>query len=258
MSSYWKIMQGDGPLITTAIHAGHLLHPRALDNMVVPETHRLYEEDPFTDLLAKSCSSNVIVSLSRFCVDLDRPREKAVYLSPEDAWGLNVWRQRPRQPFITTMVDIHQAFFKDLKSLINEKVVQHGRCVVLDLHSYNHRRLGPDAQPDSDHKNPEINIGTEHLDKNIWGGTLDRFVEAMKGCPGSEGLTDVRENVKTGGGHLSQWVNLNWPGTVFCLTLEFRKSFMDEWSGKLDPEAFERLQRILDSGMKSILSDISD
>jgi hypothetical protein len=33
-------------------------------------------------------------------VDLNRPREAAVYLSPEQSWGLEVWREQPAEDIV--------------------------------------------------------------------------------------------------------------------------------------------------------------
>ena len=35
----------------------------------------------------------VSVTRSRFEADLNRPRDRAVYLTPADAWGHQVWRR---------------------------------------------------------------------------------------------------------------------------------------------------------------------
>ncbi len=55
-------------------------------------------------------------------------------------------------------------------------------------------------------------------------------------------MYDARENVKFRGGYLSRHVNSRWPTQACCLALEFRKSFMDEWSGRLDRERFDELK----------------
>jgi N-formylglutamate amidohydrolase len=60
--------------------------------MSLPEADRLREEDPFTDVIASAVPSRMITHRSRFEVDLNRPRREAVYRIPEDAWGLDIWR----------------------------------------------------------------------------------------------------------------------------------------------------------------------
>ena len=169
LNGFWVAVPAEGPLLATAIHAGHDLHPLALAGMALPEADRLREEDPFTDQLAALVPCHVKVSLSRFCVDLNRPPETAVYETPEQAWGLQVWRDRPSADLVAAMGRLHGDFYEMLDSLIQEKIHRHGRCLVLDLHSYNHRRGGPDAQPDPEHENPEINVGTGYVEQGTWG-----------------------------------------------------------------------------------------
>ena len=85
----------DFPLVATAIHSGHALDDKIEKISGLSDAERLPEEDPFTDLWTAVTGNRIIVHHSRFEVDLNRPREKAVYLEPEDAWGLNVWKTKP-------------------------------------------------------------------------------------------------------------------------------------------------------------------
>ena len=59
------------------------------------------------------------------------------------------------------------------------------------------------------------------------------------------GQLDVRENVRFQGGHLSKWIHARYPGVGCCLALEFRKSFMDEWTAELDEARLTALQAAL-------------
>ena len=40
--------KGDGPIVATAIHAGHALHPEIAALIALDEAIRMREEDPFT------------------------------------------------------------------------------------------------------------------------------------------------------------------------------------------------------------------
>ena len=95
MQSPWTFSDAPGPVIATAIHAGHDLRPEIASRIAVDDATRLREEDPFTDRLTAVGGSTVVVHRSRFEVDLNRPREDAVYRLPEDAWGLDLWREQP-------------------------------------------------------------------------------------------------------------------------------------------------------------------
>ena len=81
-----------GQLLATAIHAGHDLRPEVAEAMVLDEATRLREEDPHTDTIGALTPARVVVHRSRFEMDLNRLLEDAVYRTPEDCWGLEVWR----------------------------------------------------------------------------------------------------------------------------------------------------------------------
>ena len=91
----WKTFRNPGPFIATAIHDGHLLRKEVAELTALTEDERLREEDPFTGKWTSIGNSRIIGLRSRFEVDLNRPREKAVYIKPEDAWGLRVYDFEP-------------------------------------------------------------------------------------------------------------------------------------------------------------------
>ena len=88
----WKVTVSDGPVIATAIHDGHALRPSLQRLIALDSTVRRREEDPLTGVFTAVGDVRLQASVSRFEVDLNRPREGAVYARPEDAWGLEVWR----------------------------------------------------------------------------------------------------------------------------------------------------------------------
>ena len=230
----WTITVGDGPLIATAIHAGHDVARAAARVLQVSEEVRLREEDPFTDIWTRIAPRRVEVALSRFMVDLNRPREKAVYIEPEDAWDITVWRELPSQSLFDLSLSLYDLFYEQVHALIDDALTVHERVVVLDLHSYCHRRGGPDALPADAEKNPDINVGTGSVDRERWGPEVERFVADLRAYRGPIGPLDVRENVKFRGGHFPTWINQTFGGRACALAVEVKKVFMDEWTGVLD------------------------
>ena len=89
----YTIHRGEGPLLATALHCGHALRGEVAALMALDEAARLREEDPYTDRMAEMVETRIIPHRSRFEVDLNRPRHEAVYRVPEDAWGLEIWRE---------------------------------------------------------------------------------------------------------------------------------------------------------------------
>ena len=82
--------EGDGPLVAAPVHDGHALHDEVAAIMALSDLGRLREEDPFTGGWTAIAPTRIIGRRSRFEVDLNRPRDKAFYRRPEDAWGLDV------------------------------------------------------------------------------------------------------------------------------------------------------------------------
>ena len=156
----WQIVEGTGPLVATSIHSGHDIREEIQDLLAIQPNERLREEDPFTESWTTVAGHRVFGRRSRFEIDLNRPREEAVYLSPEDAWGLKVWKCQPPQSLVESSLGIYDAFYDEMRRLLARLVEQHQHVVVFDFHSYNHRRQGPDAPPADDELHPEVNVGT--------------------------------------------------------------------------------------------------
>ncbi len=58
---------------------------------------------------------------------------------------------------------------------------ENGHFVVIDMHSYNHHRSGPDGPFDDPLLNPDINIGTgTMMNRQIWEGIIGRFMQDLK------------------------------------------------------------------------------
>lgn len=233
--------EGDGPIVATAIHEGHALRPEVARLIALDESTRLREEDPSTAPLARVAPTRLIALRSRFEVDLNRPRERAVYRVPADAWGLEVWRGPPPDDLVARSLAGFDSFYATLEGVLREREQRHGRFVVLDVHSYNYRREeGTDAAADRA-DNPDVNVGTGTVDRARWGTLIDRFCADLRAVDLSGSRLDVRENVKFQGGAMAAWVHRTFPVTGCALALEFKKTFIDEWNGRVDDERLAAL-----------------
>lgn len=241
------------PVVATAIHAGHRLPDYAREEMALSEEGRLREEDPYTDRLAAVCEARIVCHYSRFMVDVNRPREDAVYRTPDEAWGLDVWSDPggPPEAVVRRSLRAYDRFYDRAEAFFRRIEEACGRFVVLDLHSYNHRRRGADAPPADPSGNPVVNLGTGSLDRERWGAVVDAFEATMSEARGGERL-DVRENVRFRGGHFVDWIHETFPETGCGLAVEFKKTFMDEWTGVLDPERLSFLKAVLSRTAKAV------
>ena len=74
----WTREIGERPLVAVALHHGHDLRPEVRQFVALSDEERLREEDPYTGRWAELASTRFIVHRSRFEMDLNRPRPKAV------------------------------------------------------------------------------------------------------------------------------------------------------------------------------------
>ena len=125
---------------------------------------------------------------------------------------------------------------------------------VYDLHSYNHLRAGPDGPPADPGTNPEVNVGTGSLDRERWGAVVDRFIHEMATFDFLGRALDVRENVKFKCRQLAKWTHENFPGIGCVLAVEFKKFFMNEWTGELFSEMFKAITGSLQTSIPGVLT----
>jgi N-formylglutamate deformylase len=62
--------------------------------------------------------------------------------------------------------------------------------------------------------------------------------------------------VKFFGGHFPRWIHATFPGQACALAVEFKKTFMDEWTGELDRKHFAALQAALRSTFPGLLVEL--
>ncbi|MBA2772273.1 MAG: N-formylglutamate amidohydrolase [Sphingomonas sp.] len=233
---WWTVQQGPGPIVATAIHDGHEFRPEIAARMALGEGERLREEDPFTGDAVTAVATHIIVHRSRFEFDLNRGRENAVYRTPEQCWGLKVWKSDELEPELERdSLRIHGEYYRLLAAILDSVAERHGRFLLIDAHSYNHRRDGPEGAPTAQEDAPDINIGTFSMPRDEWAFLVDPLMEAMRAFHFNGRRLDVRENVAfQGKGEQTRFVHERYPGRGCAIALEFKKFFMDEWSGEPD------------------------
>lgn len=252
----WTIKEGDSPLIAAAVHNGHKVRQELLEIMDIDEKERYREEDPFTGLLTNVAETAIVVHHSRFEVDLNRPRDKAVYIKPEDAWGLQVWKRQPTPEMIEKSLRVYDAFYREAYMLFSTVQSRFRNFVIYDIHSYNHRRDGPDSSFADAEGNPEVNIGTGTMDRQQWAPVVERFIAELKKFDFLGRSLDVRENVRFRGGNFPRWIHENFPDSGCALAIEFKKFFMDEHSGIPDIKQVESIKSALQSTVSGVLEEL--
>jgi N-formylglutamate amidohydrolase len=227
------------------------------DQICISDAVRFREEDPYTGIWTNISGNRIIANHSRFEFDLNRPPEKAVYILPEDSWGLQVWKSLPSDDIIRESRLLFTRIYSMIKSALDELLKKHGKLVVYDLHSYNQYRMGPDKAPEDPELNPEINIGTGTMNRDYWSPVIERFIADLSAYKFWESKFDVRENVKFKGGYFPKWIHHNYGLNVCCISIEVKKIFMDEWTGQPDISMIRHIGEALLKSIPGVLDELN-
>lgn len=253
-NDFFELIIKDGPIIGAAIHSGHKVREELRPYLNLNESERLREEDPYTDRWADVAPNTIKAFHSRFEVDLNRSRDKAVYRKPEDAWGLKVWKEDLPEAIVQMSLAQYDFFYSEVKNMLSKIYDQHGFIIVLDIHTYNHKRAGVEGAEANPKENPEVNIGTSNMKREQWAPVVDGFMEDLRKFDFNGRQLDVRENVKFKGGYFSNWIHSQFPQSC-SIAIEFKKFFMNEWSGELNADQHKTLYKALEFTKGNLLEN---
>src|SRR3546814_4536243 len=76
-------------------------------------------------------------------------KQKTAYEMRISDWSSDVCSSDlpPGHGLVKRSLAIHRAFYRMMGGMLDEIEREHGRFVLLDIHSYNYRRDGPDGDP---------------------------------------------------------------------------------------------------------------
>lgn len=252
----WHLHEGDGPTIGVAVHAGHEVRGELLSSLAIDEATRLREEDPYTDYWTFACHSQLITRRSRFEIDLNRPIDEAICVQPEDCWNLRVWKEPISERQIDRSLNEYRAFYSMFERVLENLEQRYGGFVVFDIHSYNHRRAGPDSPPADPALNPEINIGTGSVNRDRWGTLVDGFISDLRDFDFLGRHLDVRENINFQGREMARFVHERFPDSGCALALEVKKFFIDEWSGAVELDLIKGVRSALEATISGVEAEL--
>ncbi len=253
-AGWWSVHRGASPIVGTAIHNGHHIRSNLTDFIGLNASERLREEDPFTEFFIRDLPNRIVFHRSRFEIDINRARDGAIYLAPEQAWGLKVWTQPLPDDAVAASLGIHDAYYAMLETYLRSIEQQYGAFVLLDIHSYNHRRDGAEGAETPFEKAPQINIGTSSMDRQRWAPVLDPFITQLRRFEFRGQPMDVRENVAfQGKGEQTRFVHEKFPQTGCAIAIEFKKFFMEEWTGEPDVETLKAMREMIRQSLPVLL-----
>lgn len=231
-SSFEWILRG-GPVLATAVHTGHSMRRELYPFLAISEADRLREEDPMTGIWAGIGDDVFRTATSRFEVDLNRRREKAVSKTPEDTWGLQVWNESLPPHVVQNSLREHDSFYQQMSAWCEKRVAEFGCALVFDIHSYNHARDGQ-GKAANPRENPDIDLGFTTFNRHRFGAVGECVRETLAGFRFEDRELDVRENIRyPDGGNFPEWLFSQYGDDVCVITLEVKKIYMNEWSGEV-------------------------
>jgi hypothetical protein len=122
-------------------------------------------------------------------------------------------------------------------------IARFGRILLLDIHSYNHRRDGARAAAASLAENPDIDLGATTMNHDVYGDLLARFADQLRAVPVCGRPPHVGVNIRwEDGGNFPEWLHRIYGDDACVITLEYKKSFMDEWTGQANILALHHLR----------------
>jgi hypothetical protein len=84
------------------------------------------------------------------------------------------------------------------------------------------------------------------MPREHWAFLIDPLMEALRGFDFNGRTLDVRENVAfQGKGAQTAFVHERYPERGCAIAVEFKKFFMDEWTGEPDPAELAAMRRFV-------------
>lgn len=232
------------PFAGVAAHAGSSVRHEMLERTALSEEQRLFEEDPHTERFAELFPIAVVACSSRFEYDVNRPPHRAVYRRPEDAWGMDLWKETPGEETIRRSLEKHEEFHDLMDVVAGHIIGGYGRGVIFDFHAYN-RRCASCGPPESTEwlaeERPEIDVCTARIGREQWAKAIDLWKELLGEIEINGERLRIGENSVFMGGYLAGRMAETYGTKILHLVTEVKKIYMDETRGVLFPDIMDAL-----------------
>ncbi len=178
---------------------------------------------------------------SRFEYELNHNPYRALYDYDKPKWGIKVWKRKVREEEYHRSSIKHREFHDLLEMVCRTFLEQHSHALLFDLHAYCYQRETSQAWYEDDR--PEINIGTGAVNREIFGPAIKCFKSHLRRTRIHGQPLRISENEIFFGGYLSRHLSRIYHERLLVLAMEYKKIFMDEWTGELYQDILDKLIR---------------
>ena len=222
-----------------SMHSGHQVRKEIHEILAVSEEDRYREEDPFMDRFISGFPIRIFGRDSRFEYDLNHNPYRALYDYDKLKWGLKVWKREVTQEEQALSIKKHREFHKLLEMVCRYLLSQYSHALLFDLHAYCYQRETRQAWYEDE--GPEINIGTGAVNREIFEPAITCFKRNLRRTKISDRPLRIAENEIFFGGYLSRHLSRIYHERLLVLALEYKKIFMEEWTGTLYKDVLDKL-----------------
>lgn len=241
-----------------SMHSGHRVRGEVLDIIEVGKNDRFREEDPYMDRFISNFAIRILGRDSRFEYDLNRNPYRAIYDFDRPKWGLKVWKQEIPEELRIRSIKKHREFHELLELVCRFLLKQNRHAMLFDLHAYCYQRDGRQVWYDDDR--PEINIGTGAVNRELFEPAITCFKSNLRRTRINDHPMRISENEIFFGGYLSRHLSRLYHERLLVLALEYKKIFMDEWTGELFENVLGKLivdfNRAVDRAVETCLTSL--
>ena len=94
------------------------------------------------------------------------------------------------------------------------------------------------------------------MNRDRWQPIVECFIKELSAFNYLDRQLDVRENIKFRGGQFAKWTHEHFPNSGCVLSIEFKKFFMDEWTGIPEQPQVEAIRQGLQSTIPGVLGTL--
>jgi N-formylglutamate amidohydrolase len=247
-TTYFRVIDNSAgtPVILHAPHGGRIIPPERLGSYLISPPELEVEKDAMTDhhtdtlVAAITGASAIINSMSRFAVDVERFPDETEEMNAVGMGVLYTHGSRGQEirrvsaADEASLLEFFAGYSRRFTDLVDATLAQHGRAVIIDVHSYPQRELPY-----------ELHGGAARAPLCIGSDPFHASAPLLRTVTESFAGLESAANTPFAGSYVPL-KHYRTDARVSSVMLEFRRDvYLDEATVEIDEAGFGRLQQSL-------------